>query len=805
MDEILDLVNNFDYEQGYDGGEGYGTPVFDPGLIVFPSNNDYLDGGAGEDTLNGGSGNDVLDGGTGIDQMSGGTGNDIYYVDGYSEVITPPGGGDGGTDPGQGGEEPCDWCEDDYNLFSQIDIESREKGNEGVGNGEDPPPPGHDSNWNDGPGTSPGNPGSKNGANAMGTADTTGISDSSTETIVTSDSSTGATGDSETCNPSGGGGSGGGDTTAPEPVITYVTDEVIEAAGEGYDIVNASISYVMTDNVEELHLIGPEALSGTGNGLDNLIIGNEYDNVLDGGQGTDTLIGGLGNDTYVVDDLADNIVEQAGEGTDTVQAAIDYQLGDDLENLQLIGQEDIAGYGNDQDNQLTGNEGNNSLYGGLGNDILSGGAGNDLLAGEAGDDTYIYAAGGGVDRIEDSLGINSLRFGEGISPDQVIARNTLVDGETVVQIRLLDQYGNELDQGIDMVQAPDGSLPVDGVTFADGTAVSSVSDMLITQETTTGTHKADEIVTDRNDDTIHAGRGDDLVNSAGGHDVIYGEKGRDTLFAAAGNDQVYGGDGEDSLYGSFGQDVLNGGDDEDKLYGGTGNDLLFGAGDEDELHGGSGNDLLIGGLGNDELEIGCGVDVIAYNLGDGLDEVEFEEETGSATISLGGGINLEDITLERDGDDLIIGIEQESAGKKGGKNHGKKAEQGIVLDDWYDNEAGTVQPPYLTLQIVMEASADFDPDAADPLFSQAIQTFDLSSVIAQYDLAQAGADSGSQWEAMSALLDSHLESSDAEALGGSLAYQYGLGNKLFEDENLVVSINQLVDEQFGKDKQSLAG
>lgn len=36
-------------------------------------------------------------------------------------------------------------------------------GNEGVGNGQDAPPPGHDYNWNDGPGTSPGHPGSHGG------------------------------------------------------------------------------------------------------------------------------------------------------------------------------------------------------------------------------------------------------------------------------------------------------------------------------------------------------------------------------------------------------------------------------------------------------------------------------------------------------------------------------------------------------------------------------------------------------------------------------------------------------------------
>jgi VCBS repeat-containing protein len=37
------------------------------------------------------------------------------------------------------------------------------KGNEGVGNGEDPPPPGHEYNFNDGPGTAPGDPGAAGG------------------------------------------------------------------------------------------------------------------------------------------------------------------------------------------------------------------------------------------------------------------------------------------------------------------------------------------------------------------------------------------------------------------------------------------------------------------------------------------------------------------------------------------------------------------------------------------------------------------------------------------------------------------
>ena len=44
-------------------------------------------------------------------------------------------------------------------------------GNEGVGNGADAAPPGHDCNFNDGPGTSPGNPGARGGAQRRGDDD----------------------------------------------------------------------------------------------------------------------------------------------------------------------------------------------------------------------------------------------------------------------------------------------------------------------------------------------------------------------------------------------------------------------------------------------------------------------------------------------------------------------------------------------------------------------------------------------------------------------------------------------------------
>jgi VCBS repeat-containing protein len=48
----------------------------------------------------------------------------------------------------------------DIEKYVKLADDRHHKGNEGVGNGEDPPPPGHDYNQNDGPGTGPGNPGS---------------------------------------------------------------------------------------------------------------------------------------------------------------------------------------------------------------------------------------------------------------------------------------------------------------------------------------------------------------------------------------------------------------------------------------------------------------------------------------------------------------------------------------------------------------------------------------------------------------------------------------------------------------------
>ncbi|MGV3576339.1 MAG: DUF5801 repeats-in-toxin domain-containing protein [Devosia sp.] len=130
-----------------------------------------------------------------------------------------------------------------------------------------------------------------------------------------------------------------------------------------------------------------------GGGGDDYIVANGGNDTIDGGTGADVMIGGTGDDIYVVDNAGDVVVENASQGTDTINASISYTLGNNVENLTLTGSGNISGTGNGLNNVITGNSGNNTLSGGDGNDKLIGGDGNDTLDGGAGNDTLVGGAG----------------------------------------------------------------------------------------------------------------------------------------------------------------------------------------------------------------------------------------------------------------------------------------------------------------------------------------------------------------------------------------------------------------------------
>ena len=203
-------------------------------------------------------------------------------------------------------------------------------------------------------------------------------------------------------------GGGGNDTMAGGAGndtygVDSTGDVVIEAAGEGADLVQALVSYTLGANVENLTLTGIAAINGTGNALANTLTGNSGNNVLDGGAGSDKMIGGAGDDTYFVDNAGDTVTEGVGAGNDTVVSTLAaYALGTNVENLTLAGVAAINGTGNTVANTLTGNDAANVLSGLAGNDVLNGGAGNDTLIAGAGNDILTGGLGSDVFRFDNT-------------------------------------------------------------------------------------------------------------------------------------------------------------------------------------------------------------------------------------------------------------------------------------------------------------------------------------------------------------------------------------------------------------------
>jgi Ca2+-binding RTX toxin-like protein len=218
-------------------------------------------------------------------------------------------------------------------------------------------------------------------------------------------------------------------------IVDHISDSVTESIGAGIDAVQSSVTYTLPVNVENLALTGTSAIDGMGNGLANTLTGNGAANRLNGGAGADTLKGWNGNDTYVVDNTGDSVTESSGAGIDTVQSAVPYTLGANVENLTLTGTAALNGTGNALANMLQGNDVNNALNGGFGTDILKGWAGNDTLNGGAdadtlyggaGNDIFVFNGKTGADVVTDFMsGTDKLKFSQAALP--------VGDGDTVLE------------------------------------------------------------------------------------------------------------------------------------------------------------------------------------------------------------------------------------------------------------------------------------------------------------------------------------------------------------------------------------
>jgi Ca2+-binding RTX toxin-like protein len=333
-------------------------------------------------------------------------------------------------------------------------------------------------------------------------------------------------------------------------IVDSVGDSVLENLNEGFDIVQSSVSFNLGANVERLVLTGVASINGTGNTLDNSIVGNSGNNILNGGDGNDfldgglgndslnggagndvleggggndvlngglgtnTLRGGLGNDIYVFNLFGTNNITDIG-GVDTLQSVFSTTLNADLENLTLLGFGSINGTGNALNNIINGNSAANTLNGLAGNDTVNGNAGNDVLFGSLGND---FLNGGlGADRMDGGVGNDTY----------------IVDSLGDVVIELPGLLGG----GVDTVQSSVSttlSERVENLTLV-GTAASG-----------TGNDEANLMLGNAIANTLDGKLGNDTLVGNGGDDLLIGGAGGDLLLGGVGNDTLDGGSGADS-------------------------------------------------------------------------------------------------------------------------------------------------------------------------------------------------------------------------------------------------------------------
>ncbi len=282
-------------------------------------------------------------------------------------------------------------------------------------------------------------------------------------------------------------------------------DGVFRPGYLGAQDAEAAVSYTMGPDEIGFLASGASATDVTGNALANRIAGNNAANrilgagandilsgeggndTIDGGQGADRMHGGGGNDLFIVDNVLDEVAEDAGAGVDRIIASVDYELPTSVERLDLVGSGLLSGAGNQAANTIFGNVAANRLAGRGANDLLYGLGGNDTLEG-----------GTGSDRLDGGTGRDAASY---------------ADANAAV---LVDLGG---------VLTPAGA--------AAGDVFISIEDLI-------GSGFADTLFGSGIANAIAGGAGDDSIAGGDGNDTIQGDAGSDTLDGGAGGDRMAG-------------------------------------------------------------------------------------------------------------------------------------------------------------------------------------------------------------------------------------------------------------------------
>lgn len=648
---------------------------------------DIMYGYDGDDTLRGGAGDDQLYGGNGNDTLTGGNDNDALYGEDGNDSLS----GGSGIDLLYGGNGD--------------DTLNGDAGNDELFGGD--------------------------GVDALNGGDGDDILDGGAGNDILNG---GAGADTMS--------GGAGDDLY---YVQIAGDIVIENASEGIDTISSSVSYTLSDNVENLTLTGGSSAdtNGTGNALNNTITGSGGDNILDGVSGADTLIGGAGNDTYIVNSLDDTLIEEVSGGTDTVQSNITWTLADNFERLTLTGEDNLNGTGNSVANILTGNNGNNILYGGAGNDTLHGNAGADTLYGDEGTDTLnggdgsdLLYGGEGTDTLNGGNDNDELYGGDGNDTlngndgDDLLdggAGNDTMAGGAGNDIYIVDSASDSLSEssgnGIDTVR-----------TTVSRTLGSNFENMVllgIENINATGNSLDNYLIGNSGNNTLDGSTGADTMEGKAGDDLYYVQSAGDIVIEAYG-------EGNDTVSSSISYTL---GDNVENLIltasvNGTGNALnntITGNSGANILDGGAGADTMAGGGGNDTYIVDNLGDTLTENSSAGTDTVQssvtwtlgdnFEHLTltGSANIN-GTGNSANNNIAGNSGDNTLFG------GAGGDTLRGEDGNDVLIASDGADTLYGGSGSDVFLFDLINTLSdtiADFSLGQNDKI--------DISNILQGYD------------------------------------------------------------------------
>lgn len=286
-------------------GNEFNNRIVDESAVVTVD----LFGAGGDDVLIGSIRNNLLDGGTGNDTMNGGGGNDTYVVDSVGDVVQEA--VDGGIDTVISSVDHT--LADNVENLTLFNVVTQSTAFNGTGNELNNTILGNAFN-----NTLRGLAGDDNIDGGFGN-----------DTLEGGDGNDTLNGGAGNDILDGGAGNdrmlgGAGNDVY---IVTDAGDIVDEGGGPagilgGVDLVRATVDFTLGRNVENLSLEGT-ATNGTGNELNNEIIGNNVANVLEGLAGNDVLLGlggadvlrgGAGNDR--MNGGRGNDVMTGGEGAD---------------------------------------------------------------------------------------------------------------------------------------------------------------------------------------------------------------------------------------------------------------------------------------------------------------------------------------------------------------------------------------------------------------------------------------------------------------------------------------------------------